>query len=301
MNAWLRRAVRRAVNATAVGARRLARGAPRSAGPEEDLSWAAAYPQLCEHGWARLRDLCVMLMARTGGAVFGGPLAGMRLVPGSYLASFPPFVIGCYERELHHVLNSLVVCPPATVIDIGSAHGYYTTGLARLLPLARVVGFEADVGLWKDAAALAALNSVGDRISQLGRCDPQHLAEVCPGHSFVMCDCEGGEGEILDPVRVPGLLTSTIVCELHEFYVAGLTGTLVRRFGRTHSLDILLEAGRDPNDYRVLWGLPEPLRWVAVQESRHVNGVLTGARFMVMTPLAGQGPRESARPIDAGC
>ena len=174
----------------------------------------------------------------------------MRLVPGSFLTSRPMWIVGSYEKEIQGALNYAIGCGPQRVIDIGSANGYYMVGLAIQLPEATVIGFEAQAeGHWEEAKKLADANGVTERVVQKGRCATDKLREHCLPESFVLCDCEGGELELLDPFRVPTLRSCFIICEVHDCILPGLTGRLVSRFKRTHEITIVSEEARNPEEY----------------------------------------------------
>jgi hypothetical protein len=230
--------------------------------------------------------LCQKLLSRTGETVFSGPFAGMKLLPRSHLASRPIWIVGCYEKEVHEVINEIISLAPPKVIEIGSAQGYYLVGLAMHLPKSRIVGFEAEPrGNWEEAKQLALLNGVAGRVEQRGVCARQDLTAECEPGCFVLCDCEGAEAELLDPAAVEALKSSFILCELHDFYRPGLTGLLVDRFKHSHRIKIIEEVGRNPMDYRVLWNLSAAEQQVAVMESRNVEGRPTYGRFMWLCPL----------------
>ena len=64
-----------------------------------------------------------------------------------------PYQVGSFELELHPAVERIVAERPATVVNVGSAEGYYAVGLAMRLAGARVVGFELDPALRAAAAA----------------------------------------------------------------------------------------------------------------------------------------------------
>jgi hypothetical protein len=84
----------------------------------------------------------------------------------------------------------------------------------------------------------------------------------------VLCDCEGGERELLDPGKVPALAGATIVVECHDFIDPTITQTLVDRLGPTHELEGVREAARDPNASVFLQQFNSLDRWIAVCEYR---------------------------------
>src|SRR3954451_18937011 len=70
---------------------------------------------------------------RHGLQVAHGPFAGMEYLPGLEASSgdLVAKLLGTYERELHPVIEGWIAQPPAHMIDIGSAEGYYAVGLTR--------------------------------------------------------------------------------------------------------------------------------------------------------------------------
>lgn len=232
-----------------------------------------------------LRKLCVELLRRSGGCVYAGPFAGMRLFEASHLATRPMWIVGSYEAELHDVINEMIVKAPQKVIDIGSAHGYYMIGLAIQLPSATVVGFEVqEVPHWQEASQLALVNGVAERVRQEGLCTQDTLARECEPGAFVLCDCEGGEVDLLDAEKIPCLKACYILCEVHDFYRPGATPLLIDRFSATHKIKIIQEQGRNAGDYRILKDLSEIERRVAVMETRHLPGRLIAGKFLWMAP-----------------
>src|SRR3954451_22929390 len=94
-------------------------------------------------------------------------------------------------------------------------------------PQARVIAYDLDATARQYCSKLAALNGVDDRIDVRGRCTLEEMREVVSDRSLVVMDGEGAEVELLNPDAVPGLITSRIVLELHDFLVPG-AGEAVR-------------------------------------------------------------------------
>src|SRR4051794_23892795 len=71
-------------------------------------------------------------VAAHGLEVRHGPLAGMFYLPGLEATSgdLVAKLLGAYEEELHRVLERWIASGAGTVIDVGSAEGYYAVGLA---------------------------------------------------------------------------------------------------------------------------------------------------------------------------
>jgi len=113
------------------------------------------------------------------------------------------------------------------------------------------VAFEAEPAGQKAVRKLAALNRVANRVECHGRCQPANLAAVLnqPGLAVVICDVEGDEERLLDPQIVPALAKATILVELHEFIIPGITDTLKARFRATHRLRLIWQQPRSRRQF----------------------------------------------------
>ncbi|MGO8787574.1 MAG: hypothetical protein ACLQVL_09350 [Terriglobia bacterium] len=221
--------------------------------------------------------------------VFGGPFSTMKLAESLDLAWDPKMIVGSYEEEVHDVINDVICMAPAHIIDIGAAFGYYAVGFALKIANTKVTAFEAvEDPHWRQLGDLARINGVSSKIVQRGFCTAKELAKSCTPRSFILCDCEGGEVDILDPLEIPELRSCKVLVELHEFNVANIVPTLVSRFRGSHQIRIIEEAARDPSRYRILKKLPPSWQSVAIQETKWVPGpssrTITWLRFMLLDP-----------------
>lgn len=224
---------------------------------------------------------------KTNGWVYFGPLSKLRIPEKSLLAQFPKYLLGCYEQELHPILNSWIANPPSRLIDIGTSVGYYIVGLAKSMPSTKFIGFETEDQYRLEAQYLAEFNGVHERITLRGHCDTKLLNAEIDKNSYIICDCEGSELELLDPSLVPLLRTARILCELHDFFAPEVESIIVSRFINTHSIEFIDEKPRQPNDYRILQGLPLYEAGYAVSESRYIqDGRVTSLRFVYLVPLS---------------
>jgi hypothetical protein len=64
---------------------------------------------------------------------------------------------------------------------------------------------------------------VHERIRIAGACDRSTLSEVVQAGAWIVCDCVGCEGELLDPDEVPVLASCSLLVEAHDLLVAGIT------------------------------------------------------------------------------
>jgi len=162
-----------------------------------------------------------------------------------------PKLIGIYEREIHPFVEALVESKPDTVIDIGSAEGYYAVGLARRLPGSTVIAFEVEVEGRRLLQDLASRNGVSEQIRIRGFCDLESLGESLEnaGRCVVICDAEGAEASLLNPDALPALKATAILVELHPRKAPGVKELLRSRFKGTHRIETAHQAPRTVADF----------------------------------------------------
>jgi hypothetical protein len=158
---------------------------------------------------------------RDGLTVQGGPFAGMRYFGEVAEGSLAPRLLGSYESELHPHLTALTEGGLDAVVDIGCAEGFYAVGLARLLPDATVYAHDIDANARRLCSDLAVLNGVADRVEVRGEFRGEDFAAYARTHALIICDIEGAEAELLDPVRWPALRSLPVLVETHPSKVAG--------------------------------------------------------------------------------
>lgn len=235
---------------------------------------------------ARYTDLLAAFVSRQGPVVQAGPFAGMTL---SLQTSWGhgdllPKLIGCYEAELHAAVADALASKPDRVVNVGAAEGYYAVGLARALPQADCHAFDLAEAAQAVCRTTARLNDVAGRVSVAGACTPLALQILLAGAArpLVVCDCEGGETELIDPVAVPALARATLLVECHDFLNAAITETLVTRLTPTHDMYVVEEGARDPNTVPFLRERNSLDRWIAVCEFRPST-----MRWLYARPKAG--------------
>ena len=221
---------------------------------------------------ARRQDLLAALVQQQGWVVQSGPFAGMVLPDRACWGDgdLLPKLLGCYESELHGIIEEILATEPDLVINIGATEGYYAIGMVRRLPATFVHAFDTEPKSQEICRQAAALNNVSNRVSVTGQCTSELLQAILPrGRTpVVICDCEGSERDLLDPQRVPALRTATLVVECHDYIDPSITQTLVDRLSPSHNLEGIRESGRDPNAIPFLQTLDGLDRWLAVCEYR---------------------------------
>lgn len=187
------------------------------------------------------------LWRAAGGAVFAGPFRGLRLAPRPFL----PHLIGCYERELHPVLERLCAQPWARIVNVGGGNGFYIAGLGRRVPGAALVVFELTAEARAVIAATVARNGLTARTTILGAATPENLEPALrgAGPTLVVMDVEGVELDLTDPARVPSLAATTMLIETHDVLRAGCRDAIVARYGATHRITEIATAPRTLDDF----------------------------------------------------
>lgn len=127
-----------------------------------------------------------------------------------------PKWVGTYELELSDIVEAIVHRGYIRILNIGSAEGYYAAGLAMRNPSAEVFAFDTDPLSRRQTRRLAHLNRVSGRIHVEGECKHDRLNALISNKTLLMVDIEGYEVDLLDPVRVPNLVNSDLLIEVHE-------------------------------------------------------------------------------------
>ena len=226
--------------------------------------------------------------------VLRGPFVGMRYVTESYGSAYLPKVVGCYERELYGAIEDVIATEHDLIVDVGSAEGYFSVGLATRCA-APIVAYEMEEEGRKLSARLAEQNGVAGRIDQRGECDAAMLEQTVAAadNPFVLVDVEGAEAEILDPEIASSLNRATVLVELHEFARPGITAILLQRFAESHTSRMIWEEGRSSSDYpySTMWTRVMPSRYLrrAVEEHRGVK-----QSWLLLTPREAASARAAA-------
>ncbi len=204
--------------------------------------------------------------------VLGGPFQGMRFHgPGiSTQGGYLPKLLGCYELECHPAIAEILRGAPETVVNIGAAEGYYAAGLLINLPRARAVCFESEKPLHGAIRTLARKNGVLERLDVHGGCTRSALREAlaAPRRTVIVCDIEGGEGDLLDTEAIQRLRGVAMLVEVHERLSPGVSSSLRSRFAGSHALTVFASRGRERRDVPVARALsPEEFSF-ATDEGR---------------------------------
>ena len=220
----------------------------------------------------RIRNirLAKVITEKYGMRVQEGPFAGMKYPSAEAAGSaLLPKLFGTYEEELHEFVDRALNSQHRRIINVGCGEGYYAVGMALQMPQAHVYAFDADENARGWCYELAEANDVGERVTIGGFCDWTRLGELTEEPAFILCDCEGGELDLLRPDLVPGLIHCDLLVELHKMPRGGNTRSeIVRRFAPTHHVELRKYSERDPSAYPAIDVLEPGDRHYAVDEFR---------------------------------
>lgn len=200
------------------------------------------------------------------GKVLAGVFQGLQLPMETSWAGMSAYLAGTYEAELVPSLKRLIANPPSLIVDVGAAEGYYAIGLARLLPDTPIHAYDIDPEARRICRQTRALNAAAN-VRIHGRIKLRDLERRLRPGAFVICDCEGYEIDLIDPVVVPSLREASAIVELHDFVDPTISARLVDRFADTHRVEVV-SAKQRCNDLPQLRHLDPKLRAAAVDEGR---------------------------------
>lgn len=198
--------------------------------------------------------------------VQSGPFAGMVFLDRVSEGAFIPKLLGSYELELHGLIENACATPYDAVLNIGCAEGYYAAGLARRMPDVRIHAFDIDARARQLCGQLAAMNGVADRVEIGGEITGPDFATFADGRVLVLCDIEGAEADLLDPVRYPALRTMDLLVEIHCMSDAWTSDVLYPRFEASHSITERRQQPRLASQYPALAKLDSVDQFFALLE-----------------------------------
>lgn len=191
------------------------------------------------------------VVAACGDTILAGPFRGMRYVDRAVGSALPPKLLGTYELELHPWLEEIIGTDYREIRVVGCAEGYYAVGLARRLPGCRVLAHDLDRSVPHLLKRLAVINEVADRVEFRGELSAASVASEPAGRTLIVCDIEGAEAELLDPVAMPLLRRSDILVEVHDAAKGTIETILRERFAATHRIRRAIAIPRTLGDIEV--------------------------------------------------
>lgn len=202
-----------------------------------------------------------------GDRVLGGPFKGMKYPEFTRCRNLIMKLLGCYETEIHGMVEDAIKAGYSTVVNVGSADGYYTVGLALRLPNTPVIAFDTDRWARKATQLLVDENRAAN-VEIRTMCTVEWVQRELPRNSLLLVDTEGFEDVLLHPLKTPNLLFSDIIVETHEMFVPGIEKVLIERFSPTHDIQIERSGTRDPAEYPELSAIPPEFAAAVIFEGR---------------------------------
>jgi hypothetical protein len=182
--------------------------------------------------------------------VLAGPFAGLHYVDRAVGSNYLHKLVGSYEAVLHPTVNSILEKSFDTVIDIGAAEGYYLVGIGQKLPQTRLVGFETETTGRELISEMFIKNNLKNELVLEGTATAANVAPYITEATLLICDCEGGELDILDPnIEAVFAKVQTAVIELHDFIRHGIKEALTQRFSPTHTVTLIPFKLADPSQF----------------------------------------------------
>lgn len=172
--------------------------------------------------------------------VLHGPFEGM-CYPSlrSVGSTLYPKLIGCYERELHFLIEQLCMEPYSEIIDIGCAEGYYAVGLGLRIPDAKIIAFDTNEEARKLCLDMAKLNGIAHRTEVQSLCTANTLKDFCFTKGLVICDCEGYETSLFNETNIQNLLQCDLLIETHDFININISTQIADLFMSTHDITLI--------------------------------------------------------------
>jgi hypothetical protein len=190
--------------------------------------------------------------------ISGGPFKGVKYYfPNEKDSSIRQLIkyaivtklVGIYEEPIHDWINEVPGKNYARIINIGSAEGYFAVGFALKNAAEAIFAFDICEGPRLMLEKLAKLNQVQNQIEIRTLCDEEQLQKLSGSKTLVFCDIEGGEADLLDPVKVPNLKSSDLIVETHDCIRQGVTNLLIERFRLTHRIEVQSDTERQWKNY----------------------------------------------------
>jgi hypothetical protein len=149
-----------------------------------------------------------------------------------------PKWFGSYEAEIQDFVCEFCKRGYETIVNIGSAEGYYAVGFARANAASCIFAFDIDPFARRALAELAQLNGVVDRIEIRNICTWNVLNDLRSGKQLLFIDIEGAELDLLNPDECDALRRSDILVEAHQSGDMGneIEETICSRFAASHDI-----------------------------------------------------------------
>ena len=184
------------------------------------------------------------IIKELGTKVLSGPVKGLELSLHSIEGCHTPKILGCYEQPISDYITNAISSNYQTVVNVGCAEGYYTIGMARLMPSSLFLAFDINPKAIECCRELAKKNQVTDRVKVASNFSLSDLSNLDPKTTLIIVDIEGAEDELLSTNNVPYLKGFDLIVETHEVLKEGLTNELYSRYCATHNIRRIEDDGQ---------------------------------------------------------
>lgn len=152
-------------------------------------------------------------------------------------SSICPKIIGVYELQVQHAIEKLSSSSFSDIINIGSAEGYYSVGLAKRFPDKSIHCYEIENKDIEFNKLFAKLNNC-ENLYYYNKCTAENLLKNHNKKDYlILSDCEGYEFEIFTKEVITNFRFSTFIIELHPFKELS-SDALLKRFSN-HTIQII--------------------------------------------------------------
>lgn len=184
------------------------------------------------------------LLQHNGTKVMQGPFKGLDFVTESAEGCHIAKLLGCYEQPLQPFIEQAISQHYKNILNIGCAEGYYAVGMAIRMPNTQVFANDLNIKAQEVCTEIAKKNNITDRVRVGGMFTPSNFAAYADHSTLVMCDIEGAEKDLLDPLIAPALKGMDIIVESHECLLPGVTQILIDRFKASHQITLVQDDGQ---------------------------------------------------------
>ena len=182
-----------------------------------------------------------------------GPFKGMNFLNQSSEGCHVAKLLGTYEQPLHEYFEKIIDSNYELIINIGSAEGYYSVGLAMRSPKSTVLSFDTDLKAQENCKDLAIKNNLDKSIKIMSEFHPNILRKYKNISTFVLCDVEGDELKLMDLENYHEFKNIDLLIESHECLKPGITQKLIERFSPSHDIEKICDNGnrvlKNPPDW----------------------------------------------------
>jgi hypothetical protein len=192
----------------------------------------------------------------------------------SFGSSLFPKLSGTYENELIPVFEKIQSNNYNSIIDIGSAEGFYANGLALKFPASNIYAFDIDILAQQLCNEMSVINGIDKRVFVNGVCTNKWLSSFdFEKKSLIICDCEGFEIKLFDDSNVKNLSNCDLIIEMHPMFVKEVKQYLIDLFKNTHHLEFISSL----DDKRKIFDLP--LKYASFTNLEKIKLVQEGRTF----------------------